>query len=258
MHSIKAAVFLLSCLLLPGLLIAQDRNKRGREMAPPDTIFSVRWDTTKWDFGHVRLNVHPTKEFGFKNIGNVPVTVHFVGGGDPVVHEWTKEPVMPGKKGFIKVTYGAFHTGSFQKAVYVKFDVFEEPFILSIQGVVEDGASPAPEPAKVKKGPSVDWDPNTWNLGEIPQHVPASRKFIVTNTGDSPLIIEGVFPSCGCTKFEISGGPILPGMKGFVTLIFDANMPGVFDKSATVKTNASEVKDVLIIKGKVVVAPAPK
>lgn len=76
--------------------------------------------------------------------------------------------------------------------------------------------------------------------------------FIVTNTGDNPLIIQNVVASCGCTTPEWTKMPIPPAGKGKVTAIYDpANRPGAFNKTLTVSSNAKPETTVLTIKGEV-------
>ena len=76
--------------------------------------------------------------------------------------------------------------------------------------------------------------------------------FILTNTGDSALMITNVVPSCGCTTPEWTKTPIPPKGQGKVTAIYDpANRPGVFNKTLTVHSNAKPGIVVLVIKGEV-------
>lgn len=76
--------------------------------------------------------------------------------------------------------------------------------------------------------------------------------FIVTNTGDSALLIANVVPSCGCTTPEWTKSPIPPKGQGKITAIYDpAGRPGVFNKTLTVHSNAKPGVVVLVIKGEV-------
>jgi hypothetical protein len=76
--------------------------------------------------------------------------------------------------------------------------------------------------------------------------------FIVTNTGDSALVILNVVPSCGCTTPEWTKSPIPPKGQGKVTAIYDpAGRPGAFTKTLTVHTNTKPEISVLTIKGEV-------
>lgn len=76
--------------------------------------------------------------------------------------------------------------------------------------------------------------------------------FIITNTGNQPLVIQNVVASCGCTTPEWTKMPIGPGAKGRITAIYDpANRPGAFNKTLTVYTNTKPATTVLTIKGEV-------
>ena len=96
--------------------------------------------------------------------------------------------------------------------------------------------------------------PTEYNFGVFKEE--AGRQtfdFIVTNTGNSPLIIQNVVASCGCTTPEWTKMPIPPGGKGKVTAIYDpANRPGVFNKTLTVSSNAKPETMILTIKGEVI------
>jgi hypothetical protein len=76
--------------------------------------------------------------------------------------------------------------------------------------------------------------------------------FIVTNTGNNPLVIQNVVASCGCTTPEWTRQPIPVGGKGKVTAIYDPrDRPGVFDKTLSIYSNAVPQVAVLHIKGEV-------
>jgi hypothetical protein len=79
-----------------------------------------------------------------------------------------------------------------------------------------------------------------------------SFNFIVTNAGDSALVILNVVASCGCTTPEWTKSPIPPKGQGKITAIYDpAGRPGAFDKTLTVHTNTKPEMSVLRIKGEV-------
>lgn len=79
-----------------------------------------------------------------------------------------------------------------------------------------------------------------------------SFNFIVTNTGDSALVIQNVVPSCGCTTPEWTRSPIPPKGQGKITAIYDpAGRPGAFTKTLSVHSNSKPENVVLVIKGEV-------
>jgi len=76
--------------------------------------------------------------------------------------------------------------------------------------------------------------------------------FEFTNQGSSPLILNNVSASCGCTAPEWTRQPVPPGGKGVIKLAYNpANRPGAFSKTATVHSNAETPMVVLTISGRV-------
>lgn len=79
-----------------------------------------------------------------------------------------------------------------------------------------------------------------------------SYNFEIVNAGSSPLVIQNVAASCGCTTPTWTKSPIPPKGKGIVTAMYDpAGRPGPFNKTLTVYTNANPSTVVLVIKGEV-------
>lgn len=79
-----------------------------------------------------------------------------------------------------------------------------------------------------------------------------THKFEFTNAGGSPLVINEVKASCGCTTPGWTRKPVMPGKKGYVSVTFNpANRPGDFNKSIVVRTNGVKNITVLRIKGTV-------
>ncbi len=76
--------------------------------------------------------------------------------------------------------------------------------------------------------------------------------FEFTNTGDSPLILNRVSASCGCTTPEWTRQPVEPGAKGMVKVSYNpAGRPGSFSKTASVSSNAQNGNVILTVSGKV-------
>lgn len=92
-----------------------------------------------------------------------------------------------------------------------------------------------------------------YDFGKIQEGNIASHDFIITNTGDQPLIINNVRASCGCTTPFWTKEPILPGKTGVVSAAYNSkNRPGMFKKSISVFTNAAEPVKTIYIEGVVV------
>jgi len=101
------------------------------------------------------------------------------------------------------------------------------------------------------------FEEETFDFGSIKEeNGPVSYKFVFTNTGDAPLIIQGVRASCGCTTPAWTKEPVPPGEKGFVTAKYNPkNRPGSFRKSLTITSNAAPASKVIYIKGMVETKP---
>jgi hypothetical protein len=75
----------------------------------------------------------------------------------------------------------------------------------------------------------------------------------VTNAGNTPLVIQNIVASCGCTTPEWTKQPIPAGGKGKITAIYDPrDRPGPFNKTLAVYTNSKPEVVVLTIKGEVI------
>lgn len=91
---------------------------------------------------------------------------------------------------------------------------------------------------KTRNGkPDLSINNTTHDFGKIPQGEPASHSFTIKNTGDAPLVIKDVKPSCGCTTPKWPRKPISPGDSAEIKAVYDAESMGAFQKSIRVKTN---------------------
>lgn len=82
---------------------------------------------------------------------------------------------------------------------------------------------------------------------------PVKHTFVITNTGDKPLIILDAVASCGCTKPSYTAKPIKPGKTGKVEVTFSpAGRNGSFRKTIKVKTNGVEKISTLTITGVII------
>lgn len=90
------------------------------------------------------------------------------------------------------------------------------------------------------------------DYGEVAKGADGARAFTFTNTGDKPLIIKRVKPSCGCTVADYPKEPIAPGESGEINVSYDTNRVNAFSKTIEVHSNAVESgRKILRIKGKV-------
>ena len=94
-----------------------------------------------------------------------------------------------------------------------------------------------------------------YDFGKIPEGTMASHEFRFKNTGNQPIVIASAQASCGCTTPEWTKAPIMPGKSGMIKAVYNsAGRPGVFAKTVTVMSNATEGSKVLSLKGSVLTA----
>jgi len=88
---------------------------------------------------------------------------------------------------------------------------------------------------------TVQWLDSTKDFGKIQEGQRLEVAFRFKNTGDKPLVIERVQPSCGCTVAEQPKEPIAPGAEGTVKATFDSKgRVGTNHKTLSVWANLKE------------------
>lgn len=102
--------------------------------------------------------------------------------------------------------------------------------------------------------PVAAFDKDVCDLGYIKEaNGPVECQFKVTNTGEAPLVIISVKPSCGCTAANYTTAPITAGQEGVINVEFDpTGFIGGFRKTLVVKTNAKKKYTNLYIEGSVI------
>lgn len=91
------------------------------------------------NYGTIQKGGDGNCEFVFTNEGNEPLILSNVKAScGCTVPTWTKEPIMPGKTGSIKVRYNTSNIGAFTKTITVTSNAVNTPRLtLKIRGKVE-------------------------------------------------------------------------------------------------------------------------
>jgi len=119
--------------------------------------------------------------------------------------------------------------------------------------VVKDMKAPVEEPVVDENAPAFEFMEESFDFGnDIIDGEKKTHTFEFTNTGKSPLIIEKVKASCGCTTPNWPKTPIAPGATGEITATYNSKgRPGKFNKAIRITSNAATPTKVLYIKGEV-------
>jgi hypothetical protein len=139
----------------PAQVAIQPVNQAAPAAAPaPDPeagVFKFKEETH--DYGEVPEGPMAETDFEFKNVGKKPIVINEAHGScGCTVPKWPNEPILPGKKGTIHVTYNTSgRQGPIDKAITITSNAQQTPMILHIKGYVKPKpaeAAPAATPAK--------------------------------------------------------------------------------------------------------------
>jgi Protein of unknown function (DUF1573) len=93
-----------------------------------------------------------------------------------------------------------------------------------------------------------------FDAGKVIKGEKINAEFKVKNTGDYPLVIGGVSPSCGCTVADTPEDPILPGKTAVIRAYVDTDQTsaGAISKSITITANTAPSSKEIKVKALVV------
>ena len=104
---------------------------------------------------------------------------------------------------------------------------------------------------------TIQWIDSTKDYGKINEGQTLDVSFRFKNTGDKPLIIRSVRPSCGCTAADPPKEPVAPGAEGLIKASFNSQgREGINRKDLYVEANTKGTQnhvvhfDVEVIKPK--------
>ena len=103
---------------------------------------------------------------------------------------------------------------------------------------------------QITDGPVMEFESSVIDYGIIEHNANGKREFVLTNTGNAPLIISNAKGSCGCTVPDYpKDQPIAPGDSAEVTVKFDSNnKPNANNRSVTFTTNTEKGREVVQIR----------
>lgn len=105
---------------------------------------TIEFAATLFDFGTIKQGAPAATDFEFKNAGTAPLILSNVKSScGCTVPSYSREPVLPGELGKIRVRYDSKRVGPFQKSVTVQSNDPNTPtLVLRIKGnVLPDDSS---------------------------------------------------------------------------------------------------------------------
>lgn len=99
---------------------------------------TIGFSKVKHDFGMIPNKKEVACTFEFTNTGKTALVIYDVKTScGCTVPEWTRKPILPGEKGWLKIKYDAAFPGVFHKTVEVIYNGTGSPVSLEINGEVE-------------------------------------------------------------------------------------------------------------------------
>lgn len=202
----------------------------------------MSFDQVNFDFGKVAEGTQATHEFTFKNTGNTPLIIDKVQAScGCTTPYWTKEPVMPGKKGVISASYNSSNRpGAFNKSITITSNATPAVSKLTIKGTVVpvNQVDVVYSKEELENSPTLSIEKTLTNLGKVEfgKTVPFNTK--ITNTGKSNLVISGLRSDCNCVEMTPgSTSVVLPGETRSIEFTYKATQKGRTKVNVSILSN---------------------
>jgi hypothetical protein len=180
-----------------------------------------------YDFGTVIEDNGPVAhEFVFTNNSARPVKILTVQAScGCTTPGWSKEPVEPGKTGYIQASYNPKgRPGFFNKSLTVTTDLEANPIILQIKGQVSSEEKPKEADFEVANG-GLRFKVSAFNMGKVylkDEYV--VRDFPVFNANAKPITFSANFVSPKYIKVDVEPKVLAPGEKGVVRISYNGKI----------------------------------
>ena len=129
-HTTMKKLFLLTLMLVCGMTFAMAENEA-----------EIKFDTLAHSFGTIEKDAVVSCTFTFTNTGDAPLVINqAMATCGCTVPEYTKDPIQPGEKGTIKVTYNSKgkQPGHFRKSITIRSNAATEMIRLYIEGDMKE------------------------------------------------------------------------------------------------------------------------
>jgi len=186
---------------------------------------NISFNEIVWNSGDIKEEDGVvTHKYEFTNTGGEPLIIHNVtascGCTSPA---WSREPVMPGGKGYVSVAYNPTgRPGKFDKTVNVVTNAAPGSVILRIQGNVIPKPLTIEDEFRYQMG-SLRMKTNHVSLGTIYSGEQKTSVSEIINHSDQPISIEvrNVPPHL---KVNFDSPSLAPGQRGVVEVSYDASI----------------------------------
>lgn len=194
------------------------------QSAIAQSLADIQFEKMDYNFGKIKEEAGPANyNFKFTNTGKIPLIIQGVQAScGCTTPEWSKEPILPGETGFIKVAYNPERRpGIFTKSITVNANVQKSPIVLTISGDVIPKALSNEDiyPVDFRK---LRLKSGEFSFMKIKDNEIKTDTLHFYNSGTSPVSVKfKIIPPHISIKTVPS--VIQPKSKGFFLITFDAN-----------------------------------
>jgi hypothetical protein len=187
---------------------------------------NMSFETEVHDFGKIKEAEGPvTFNFEFTNTGSQPLLIKQVhascGCTSP---NWSREPVLPGKKGFIGATYNPRNRpGPFSKTISVTSNASTPMKVLTIKGNVEPKPQTLEDIYRYNMGNKIRLKTNHMSFARVIKNKEGSQQVDIVNVSEQPVTIS--FQRVP-DHLQLVANPqtIQPGEKGVIAGRYDSRL----------------------------------
>lgn len=210
----KASLILFSVIIFLVTLNAQTKEA------------SISFNLEMHDFGKIKEADGPvTVNFEFINTGSMPLMIKQVhascGCTSP---NWSKEPVLPGKKGFVSATYNPkSRPGPFSKTISVVSNATTPNKVLTIKGDVVPKPQTLEDVYRYNMGDKIRLKTNHMSFARVVKDKQGSQQVDIVNISDQPVQISfNRVPA----HLQMVANPVTlqPGQKGVIAGSYDSKL----------------------------------
>ena len=186
------------------------------------------FDNEKHNFGKIKeVNGKVEHKFVFSNMGAEPIVIADVRSScGCTTPSWSKEPVPPGGKGFVKAVYNPYNRpGAFHKTITIKSNAENNPITLHINGDVIAKPKSIETEYKYAMGP-IRMKKKNIHISEIYNDAVKSQSIRIINTSDHDVTVTFNEKRSIPRHLTIVCKPetLKPNEKGIITFTYNAKL----------------------------------
>lgn len=193
------------------------------QLASGQNLGILEFTETTHDFGEIKEEDGPAiHEFEFVNKGTAPLLITNVKAScGCTTPDWTREPVMPGEKGFVKAQYNSRNRpGTFRKSLTITTNGQPSVVRAYISGKVIPRVRSIDEQMKVRIG-KIGFRHRSINMGRITTEQVVEKSFDIYNASTDTVGISEEYKAPDFIKLSFDTLTLLPGQVSKINISYD-------------------------------------